>query len=287
MKLYYWNGINIDGKITRNFGDELNPFIWKSLLGDVFDEDDSQVFIGIGSLLNDKLESEIPQASKKLIFGTGVGYGNRPLKLDDNYKVFCVRGPLSAESLGLSEEYAITDSALLIRNLVTDINKEKKHKYGYMSHWTNHTQRLARLCEKQGLHYIDPTTDDVMKVINEILSCDLVFAEAMHAAIIADSLRVPWVPIRSTPEVIAFKWQDWCKSINIEYAPHTVTPIWQSEDSGWSLKQKFKEKLVSIQLKKMIKTYKPSLSNVQHNDTLLQRLNEKLETLKDYLTNQN
>lgn len=284
MKLHYWEGTKLGDRYMRNFGDELNPLIWNSLLGEFLDDDGSSVLIGIGSLLNNSLENKISKYANKLIFGSGVGYGTRPLKLDKTYKVFCVRGPLSAKALGISKDYAVTDSALLIRNLITDINRNKLHKIGYAPHWTNHTKRLANLCNDMGIHYIDPTKENVLDVIDEILSCETVFAEAMHAAIVADALRVPWVPVRSTQQVIEFKWQDWCSTINIEYNPHTVIPLGEGVGIFASLKHGIKEKFVANQISKILKTHTPQLSKEQQSNMLHHRLNEKLTLLKNEIT---
>ena len=280
MKLHYWEGLTVDNHHIRNFGDELNPFIWGKLLGDIFDESDDVIFLGIGSLLNDNLERDLPGPSLKLIFGTGVGYGKRPLHLNNTYKVYCVRGPLSARALGLDDTYSITDSALLIRHVVPDIASEKIYKFGYMPHWTNHTARLELLCRDNNIFYIDPTRPNVMEVIKEILSCETIFAEAMHAAIIADALRVPWVSVKSTKEVIAFKWRDWCASIQVPYDPHSVMPLWEKDLNSRSFKHRLKELLVSKQLARIVNTHKPILSNAQHTDILFERLNAKMETLK-------
>lgn len=46
------------------------------LRGDIFDESDGVIFLGIGSLLNDNLKRDLPGLSLKLIPGTDVGYGN-------------------------------------------------------------------------------------------------------------------------------------------------------------------------------------------------------------------
>lgn len=283
MKLHYWDGTKSGGRYIRNFGDELNPLIWSSLLGEKLNNDNNVVFLGIGSLLNDTLENKIPRQSIKIIFGTGVGYGSRPLRLDESYKVFCVRGPLSSKALGISEDYAITDGALLIRNLVTDVHRNKIHKVGYAPHWTNHTKRLANLCKSMGIHYIDPTKENVLDVIDEILGCEVIFAEAMHAAIVADSLRVPWVPIRSTREVIPFKWKDWCLSIKVDYSPHTIAPLGEGEGFIGALKHGIKEKYVAYQLSKILKNHEPFLSNEQHLKSLLEQLNEKLKLMKNYI----
>jgi succinoglycan biosynthesis protein ExoV len=38
----------------------------------------------------------------------------------------------------------------------------------------------------------------------------------MHAAIIADAFRVPWIPLALSPDFSYFKWNDWAKSLEVD-----------------------------------------------------------------------
>ena len=49
---------------------------------------------------------------EKIIFGTGIGYGRLPA-VDNRWKIYCVRGPLTAQALGLPPDMAVTDAAAL------------------------------------------------------------------------------------------------------------------------------------------------------------------------------
>ena len=114
MKLSYYKLPNGE----RNFGDNLNPWIWDQLIPDVLDNDESVAFVGIGSLINDGLPYRTRHASKRVIFGTGVGYGKTTeVKLDESYKIYCLLGSLSAKALGVEEDLGVTDGAVLIRRV--------------------------------------------------------------------------------------------------------------------------------------------------------------------------
>lgn len=52
-----------------NFGDDLNPYLWRQLLPELWDPQDGILFVGIGTLLNQHLPPFVP----KVIFGAGVG----------------------------------------------------------------------------------------------------------------------------------------------------------------------------------------------------------------------
>src|SRR5690606_12799670 len=56
----------------------------------------------------------------------------------------------------------------------------------------------------------------------ELSSAERLVTEAMHGAIIADVMRIPWVRIvchsayHEGPTVSEFKWQDWMQSLRVE-----------------------------------------------------------------------
>src|SRR5690242_13980799 len=98
MKLLYWKG---PGGET-NFGDELNPWLWQRLLPGVFDEDDRTVFYGIGTVLGSVIKEESRKVDRRLVFGSGAGYGQIP-RMDRTWNIYCVRGPLTAQALALDD----------------------------------------------------------------------------------------------------------------------------------------------------------------------------------------
>jgi succinoglycan biosynthesis protein ExoV len=98
----------------KNFGDALNTWLWPQLLPEVFDEDESVRFVGIGTLLN---VGDLPPEPYKVVFGSGAGYGKRASVIDEKWRLYCVRGPLTAHALGVGAELALTDAAVLLRLL--------------------------------------------------------------------------------------------------------------------------------------------------------------------------
>ncbi len=275
MKLYYWAGMNN----KKNFGDELNPYIWNKIFGDLLDDNDDSLLIGIGTILNER----IPNAKRKAVFSSGVGYGESSFKIDDSYKIYCVRGPLSAKFLGLDERYVATDGALLLRNIYQNPDRSKFYKYAYIPHWENHSSSMAKICKELNIGYIDPTDNNIENVINQICSAEIILAEAMHGAIVADAYRVPWIPIKSTEKILDFKWKDWCMSMNLAYNPIPITPIWDfSKKSRIKAgKQLIKTALIKHQLSNIMKKSKPTISDSNRQTDLLNNLHEKLSLLID------
>jgi succinoglycan biosynthesis protein ExoV len=200
-----------------NFGDDLNPWLWPRLLprppgeccGDA-------LFVGVGTLLNDRL----PAAPRTVVFGTGAGYGPPP-RVAGEWRVYCVRGRRTAAALGLPERAAAGDAALLVRRLIEPAGAQE-HPASFMPHHRTAERADWRgLCEAAGVHYLDPAAP-VGETLEAIRRSAVVVAEAMHAAVVADALRVPWVPVRTSAHVLEFKWQDWSESVAV---PHQFEPL--------------------------------------------------------------
>jgi succinoglycan biosynthesis protein ExoV len=207
MRLYYYK----DAK--GNFGDDLNPWMWNTLAPGLLDDDDASIFIGIGTLLN----ARVPQAPKKVVFGSGVGYGQTPL-IDDKWKIYCVRGPLSAAALGVDKALAITDPAALLTQIFT-VPAVKTGKVYFMPHHRSTSfADWKAVCAIAGLGYLDPAAD-VKETVEKIRGARMVVTEAMHGAIVADAFRVPWIPVECYDHILGFKWNDWCQSLQLPYRP--------------------------------------------------------------------
>lgn len=216
MKLYYY----ADG--NGNVGDDLNPWLWPRILSTLLNEDESSIFLGIGTLINDRA----PRKPRKIVFGSGLGYGYGPPVLDDTWTIYCVRGPLTANALDLPRHMAITDPAILLATLrlpkATRLLEPAfipHHKSAELADW-------SQLCDETGLRYIDPRWS-VDNVISEIQRSRFVISEAMHGAIIADTLRVPWVSTVCYPHISEFKWLDWCMSLSLPYTPIRLRGPWR------------------------------------------------------------
>ncbi|NEP18559.1 MAG: polysaccharide pyruvyl transferase family protein [Leptolyngbya sp. SIO4C1] len=222
MKLYYYQRRDR----AANFGDELNAWLWPQLLPDGFDQDDSTLFIGTGTLLNSRLPERTAPAKRLIIFSTGAGY-ERPLRqIPRHWQIVCVRGPLSAKQLKLPIETAIADGGLLIHRCFT-ASGQKTARVGFMPHIHHATYAQPawqQVCQQLNLRYIDPRWP-VEQVLTAIGETQLLLAEAMHGAIAADALRVPWIPLITSPRILCFKWQDWCASMQLPYRPQLLPPL--------------------------------------------------------------
>lgn len=221
MKIFYYQRQDKQ----PNFGDELNHWLWPKLCPQLFDQDDSITFIGTGTLINNKLAERVPYAKKLIIFSSGAGY-EKPLgKLPEHWEIQCVRGPLSAKLLGLPPQKTMTDGGILIANLVPPQSTRQGCSFMPHIHYANDAgESWQRICQQANIRYIDPRWP-IEKVIQAIGSSEILLAEAMHGAITADALRVPWIPVITGPRIYTFKWQDWCASMNLPYAPQRLPAL--------------------------------------------------------------
>lgn len=208
---------------TTNFGDYINAWLWPRLVPDLLEVTDDNVLVGIGSLLKADL-NRVP--GKKVIFGTGSGYGNPPTaKATENWKVYATRGPLTNRLFGLDPSLAITDGAWLISQLPEyQTLPEKTDDVVFIPHFTSAKfGNWEPVTEAAGLKYIDPL-DDGPSILRRIAQAKLAVVESLHGAIFADYFRTPWVATSSATRVLHFKWVDWCMSLDMDYRSTALPP---------------------------------------------------------------
>ncbi|GAA5034709.1 hypothetical protein GCM10011506_29240 [Marivirga lumbricoides] len=206
---------------SNNFGDALNPYIFNHFLPNFFDGDPEVSFVGIGSILG---LSHVRKANKKIVFSSGFAYGAIP-SVDSSFDIFCVRGPLTCEALKINKNLAVSDGAILLQ-FMEKKEDDKKYKFSFIPHWESMEKfNWETICEMSDVHYIKPT-DSIDSVLSQIKQSEVVIAEAMHGAIVADALRVPWIPVKAYKGINFFKWQDWASSLNLEYNPIQIKSLY-------------------------------------------------------------
>lgn len=217
MKLHYY----VD---QPNFGDALNGWLWDRVLPGWLDDDERVRVSGIGTLLS----ADMPPAERWIILTSGVGYGRLPAAVArERWTVVAVRGPLSARTLALPPSAAVTDGAILLATLpeYAPLAEAERRGIVFVPHHRGDPDGTWRaVCASLGIEYLDPRADS-HAVVARLRRAAVVLAEAMHAAIIADSLRVPWVPVATSREISTFKWLDWTLSMGLPCVPvHLPAP---------------------------------------------------------------
>ncbi|WDZ80991.1 polysaccharide pyruvyl transferase family protein (plasmid) [Ensifer adhaerens] len=214
MKPYYWESQH------GNFGDDLNLWLWDFLLPGFRDVRAEILLVGVGTVLNRAL---LPDGVRKLVIGSGFGYGTLPDMSDPNeWDIRCVRGPLTAEKIGIAPGLGIVDPAVMVAEMPGFQNLPKLHKRSFVPHWESAIAGMWPItCGTVGLNYIDPR-GDAKSVIREIAQSELIIAESMHGAILADAFRVPWVAVTTSESINSFKWNDWASTVGVHYKPRHV-----------------------------------------------------------------
>lgn len=200
----------------KNVGDAINPVIFKRFLGcEPSGADDGVNLLGIGSVIG--LKAGL--SGRKVVFSSGWAddaecYGLLP-KLGGDWDIRCVRGPLTAEALGLSESVAVVDGAYLIEKIWRRSALSVLGRVGFIPHHRSlDFYDWAGICDEAGVEFLDVRLEPKL-FMERLWRCERVVTEAMHGAIFADAYGIPWLAIRLYGHINEFKWRDWWASVGI------------------------------------------------------------------------
>jgi succinoglycan biosynthesis protein ExoV len=213
MRIARWNG-------PSNYGDDLNYYLWPKVLDPTMTSIlPDALFLGIGSMLG----QQMPPASHYVVFGSGAGYQGNPV-FSTPVKTYFVRGPHTGKVMDAKH---ITDPAILMGRFHAK-SLDPAYQCSFMPRWNSMGSVLTADVEAAGFHLIDPT-GTVEKVTDEIANTALLLTEALHGAVVADSLGIPWICIRAQ-DGHDFKWYDWTASMNMVWNPIDA----QSQGLTWA-----------------------------------------------------
>ncbi|MEM6974031.1 MAG: polysaccharide pyruvyl transferase family protein [Pseudomonadota bacterium] len=218
LSLFWWRSP------AGNFGDDINLWLWDRLMPGWQDWRAEGVLVGVGSLLNTDL---LPRADRYLVIGAGHGYGTPPRPADHaaHWDVRAVRGPITAELMGLDPSLGVIDPAAMTARLEDFASPLRTGGTLFVPHCHSDIDPdydWPAATAEAGLRYQSPRATP-HEVIRTIAGADLVVTESMHGAIIADAFRVPWVPVSLNDRFSTVKWRDWMASLEIE--PPTIIPL--------------------------------------------------------------
>ena len=236
MILYRWRGA------STNFGDELNTLLWPRLLPGFFDENSAIRFLGVGSVLDQRHPPEV----LKLVAGSGYGGYERRPKLDRNWIIHWVRGPRTAAMLGLPPTLALGDPAVLLPQAL-GFAAAAGNEIGFMPHFESAERGAWQVAsEHAGMRLIDPR-DPPLAILQASGRCKLLLSEALHGVIVADALRVPWIPIRPLVRLHRAKWWDWAETVGLsprfQSLPASTIREWAAASplGSWHMTQRWLE----------------------------------------------
>jgi succinoglycan biosynthesis protein ExoV len=215
MQLIYYHGR------SPNFGDDLNAAIWPALAPGLFDGNPGHGFVGIGTVIGMPITG-VPNLH---VFSSGIGNNRLDQWRDQKVRYWCVRGPISAQVLGIAAELAITDGAILTP-LVKGYPAAATGGSGtvVVPHWeTLDHPGWDAVAAQTGFEIIDPRAEP-LAVVERIARAGLVLTESLHGAIIADTYGIPWIAFATSKNFGGTKWVDWAMSLGITFNLTMVPP---------------------------------------------------------------
>lgn len=219
VKVYHFR--RNDGK--NNFGDDLSPGFISAILNTNIDYATplTAQIMGAGSILSywtkreralrrgiyEKLRSVAPIA----IWGSGlIAERNLIMPTAD---ILAVRGPLTANSLKVSNNVTYGDPGLLA-SLVAPA-AIKTDKIGIIPHYVDKSNpALSSIAESTEFLIIDVEAP-WEQVLNQISSCTYVLSSSLHGLIVADSYGIPNIRLKFSDLLNGgdFKFKDYCLSV--------------------------------------------------------------------------
>jgi succinoglycan biosynthesis protein ExoV len=184
------------------------------------------LFLGIGSVL----DARHPPDRRKVVAGAGFGGYAAPASLDGTWEIYWVRGPRTAQQLGLPASFGLGDPASLLplvhkaepSGLSGPATGSPAGPIGFMPHFESLARGAwAAAASAAGVMLIDPRAPPG-PIVSQIAGCRILLSEALHGVVVADALRLPWVALAPVVPVHRAKWLDWADSLDLTIRFHAM-----------------------------------------------------------------
>lgn len=190
---------------TSNFGDILNPILYRGITGhDPEWADHSPKIVAVGSVMSAAGPGDI-------VWGAGCISENTPLKCDATTEFRVIRGPLSAEVLkkhGIQlPERIIFGSPCNLIPLLFPLSSEKLYHIGFIPHYID----LGQVKNLPADVKLLSTATEPMTLIKQIVSCDAIISSSLHGIILAEAYGIPAVWVKLSDKIVGgeFKFRDY------------------------------------------------------------------------------
>ncbi|WP_102194354.1 polysaccharide pyruvyl transferase family protein [Microbacterium aurantiacum] len=195
---FWWDG-------HPNFGDDLTPWLLPHYgLVPLYREPRAARLIGVGSLLE-----FVPQDFTGAIWGSGLMNDQRhPLPAAS---VLAVRGPLTAERIGLSSEPAFGDPGILVARHLSHPPADGRIAVVPHGHHRPHAQLDRRVQEAGDGARVVNVHQRAPAAVREIAASRAVITTSLHGLITADSYGIPaaWTTLDPPLGGGDFKFRDY------------------------------------------------------------------------------
>jgi pyruvyltransferase len=138
-------------------------------------------------------------------------------------KIFCVRGPLTAEKirkLGIECSNKFADPGVLAAKIYPG-NDKIKHQIGLVPHYWDFSNDYTEFCRSKGVQILN-VQDEPSVFFQQLRECEIILSSSLHGLIFAHSFGKPALWIEVSDKVIGngFKFYDYYSSLGV--APGNV-----------------------------------------------------------------
>src|SRR3546814_13994122 len=98
MAIHYWRRYS-ETLGTRNFGDDVNPFLLERVFSKRLIASETVCIMGIGTIINDRNVAALDRYSTKIIFSSGAGSEELRHSTPSSWRVAWGRGSQRAEMM--------------------------------------------------------------------------------------------------------------------------------------------------------------------------------------------
>ena len=201
---------------THNFGDVLNPILYKFITGSdpVFSAASPKI-LAIGSVMSIAFPGDI-------VWGSGVLDPVIPLPCDQSTRFRMVRGPLTARTL-TEKGIALPDDLLYgcpsqLFPMYVNPSPDRNEVIGFLPHYIDYGQVRKPL--PPNVKLLSPATEP-LKLIYEITSCKFVVSSSLHGLVVAEAYGIPavWAELADNIGGGQFKFRDYYAATGAEGKP--------------------------------------------------------------------
>jgi succinoglycan biosynthesis protein ExoV len=219
-----------------NLGDDLNLWLWPRVLRADFLKRQA-VFMGIGSVIHANHLKTLPPHLPLIIFGAGCRSASDPFEsLEIKPQISMVRGPLSAKALHIHPDYAGLDAAYALQfteEYKSLLSLPKRRELTLIPYFrSGPLVHYGFIKKTKGWNLLrSDRYGSIPNALRTIAESKFILTESLHGAILADSLRVPWMRLwyylerAQDKETGEFKWADWQQSLKIGHIPTLRIPL--------------------------------------------------------------
>lgn len=188
IRLYWWKGV-------PNFGDALSALVVAHVSGRAVRHAGPKncEILAIGSLIQVMRRNygePAPDGRRPVIWGAGLLHPVGSTGFLENVEVALLRGPLSADLLGLRMR-AFGDPGLLVGDLLGELPARADRIALVPHHSMLADPALAALLDAEPALELIDVAGDALEVCRRIASCRHVISASLHGLIVADACGVP------------------------------------------------------------------------------------------------